>query len=277
MPSLEVFRRFYAAFVTASVGVTDERVMRAFATVPREDFLGHGPWHVVVEDGYITTPSSDPELVYQDIVISLSLEKGINNGEPSLHARMLAAVAPQPGERVLQVGTGSGYYTALLAELVGPAGRVTALDIDPEMAAWTSRTLASRANVVVECRSGTVQPLPESDVIYVSAGATEPVVAWRDALSPTGRLLFPLTPGRSFGAILLVTRTETPSVLAARFVTRAGFIPCVGAQSEAAVERLQWAFELGGWSKVQSLRCGTSPDESCWYDGEGWWLSRRAP
>jgi protein-L-isoaspartate(D-aspartate) O-methyltransferase len=232
---------------------------------------------VLVADGHLTTPSSDPELVYQDIVIALSKEKGINNGEPSLHARMLAAAAPRPGERVLQVGTGSGYYTALLAELVGPAGRVTALDIDPEMAAWASRTLRSRANVEVQCRSGAEPPLPESDVIYVNAGATAPIAAWREALSPAGRLLFPLTPGWGFGAILLATRTGMPTVFGARFVTRAAFIPCVGGQSEAAVARLRAAFKGGGWTEVRSLRCATPPDESCWYDGDGWWLSRHEP
>jgi protein-L-isoaspartate(D-aspartate) O-methyltransferase len=273
---LSVLREFYAHLVTASVGVTQARIVAAFAAVPRERFLGPGPWHVLVEDGYILTPTADPELIYQDVVVSLDMEKGINNGEPSLHARCLDAVRPLTGERVLHIGCGSGYYTALLAELVGPSGRVTALDIDSALAERAAANLADRPNVEVGCRSGVVVPLPEADVIYVSAGATEPVKAWLDALSAQGRLIFPLTPGSSYGAMLRVSRRAEPEVFDARLVTRAGFIPCVGGQSEAAVAELRHAFEAGGWRDVQSLHIGTPPDETCWYAGEGWWLSRAA-
>lgn len=273
MTGIETFRKFYAAYVTASVGVGDPRIVRAFATVPREAFLGPGPWHVLVDGGYIVTPSADPALVYQDIVVGLAPERGINNGEPSLHARMLAAVAPKEGDRVLQVGCGSGYYTALLAELVGASGRVIAMEIEPDMARWAMRTLADRPTVEVICRSGIVPPLPESDIVYVSAGASEPVAAWRDALSPRGRLLFPLTPGRNFGAMLLVVPTADPEVYGARFITRAGFIPCVGAQSEATASRLRHAFETTRWSDVRSLHVGSTPDDTCWFADDGWWLS----
>ena len=275
MPSTEVFRSFYAHLVTASVGVTEARIVAAFAAVPRERFLGPGPWHVLVEDGYILTPTADPELIYQDVVVSLAMEKGINNGEPSLHARMLAAVLPLPGEHVLQIGCGSGYYTALLAELVGTAGRVTALDIDSDLAGQASANLADRPNVTVQCRSGAMAPLPEANVIYVSAGATEPLEVWRDALSPKGRLIFPLTPGRGYGAMLRLERSERTDVFPAQLVTRAGFIPCVGGQSEAALEGLREAYRRGGWQDVQSLHIGTPPDATCWYAGAGWWLSTR--
>ena len=154
MVELKTFQKYYAAYVTASTGVTDPRIVKAFASVPREDFLGPGPWHVNVDEGYILTPSADPALVYQDIVIGLAPERNINNGEPSLHARMLDAVSPKEGDRVLQVGCGSGYYTALLSELVGASGRVVAMEVDPEMAAWAARALVNRANVEVVCTPG---------------------------------------------------------------------------------------------------------------------------
>lgn len=276
MTELKTFQKFYAAYVTASVGVTNPRIVKAFASVPREDFLGPGPWEVNVDEGYILTPSADPALIYQDIVVALAPDRRINNGEPSLHARMLDAVSPKEGDRVLQVGCGSGYYTALLAELVGASGRVTAMEIDPEMAVWAQRTLADRPNVTVICRSGIEPPLPESDIIYVSAGASEPVAAWRNALSASGRLLFPLTPGWRFGALLLVVRTSDPVVYGARFVTRAGFIPCAGAQSEPLAERLHAAFEDSRWADVRTLRIGSAPDKSCWLAGDGWWLSTQS-
>ena len=91
MTELKTFQKFYAAYVTASVGVTNPRIVKAFASVPREDFLGPGPWEVNVDEGYILTPSADPALIYQDIVVALAPDRRINNGEPSLHARMLDA------------------------------------------------------------------------------------------------------------------------------------------------------------------------------------------
>ncbi len=120
--SLHDVRDFYARLVTAEGGSSDERLARAFATVDRTAFAGDGPWKVFTANGYVDTPSDDPAFVYQDVVIALKPERGINNGEPALHARCIAAVAPQAGESVIHVGAGSGYYTAILAELVGLSG-----------------------------------------------------------------------------------------------------------------------------------------------------------
>jgi protein-L-isoaspartate(D-aspartate) O-methyltransferase len=119
--------------------------------------------------------------------------------------------------------------------------------------------------------------LPKSDVIYVCAGATEPLQVWLDALSPGGRLIFPLTPGRDYGAMLLVTRHAGDAVFEARFVTRAGFIPCLGAQDENMRPRLKEAFQNPEWRKVRSLWVKSSePDSSCWFAGQNWWLSTAA-
>jgi protein-L-isoaspartate O-methyltransferase len=88
--------------------------------------------------------------------------KHLNNGEPSLHARCLSAVAPRPGERVLQVGAGGGYYTAILAELVGPQGNVEAREVEPAMIAAATRNFT---------------------------GAARGMPAWLDALADRGRLI----------------------------------------------------------------------------------------
>ena len=276
MDTLEAARRFYADLVTAKAGAGDGRIRSAFEAVPRETFLGPGPWQVHVPEGYIATPSDDAALVYQDIVVCLAADRHINNGEPSLHARCLAAVAPRPGDSVLHVGCGTGYYTAILSELVGAEGRVMALDVEADFARTARRNLQDRANVTVEHRSGVEAPLPESDVIYVNASASRPPEAWLDALAPTGRLIFPFTPRLGWGAMLLVTRRE--GAYDAEFVMRAAFVPCVGAQDEDDDARLTDAFEEGGWQTVRSLRRvsgpnGGAPDETCWFAGEGWWLS----
>ena len=278
MSSVAEFRQFYARYVTASAGVEEARIVEAFQTVAREDFLPPGPWRVHVPGGYIETPSDDPAHLYQDIVIALDAARGINNGQPSLPARCLNAAAPALAERVLHVGCGAGYYTALLARLVGAGGRVEALEISPDLAARTEANLATYPNVAVSRRSGSEAPLPESDVIYVNAGASEPLEAWREALAPGGRLIFLLTPGWEYGAMLLVSRTGKGVDFAARFISRAAFIPCLGAQRDDLAQGLAAAFEAGDWRAVRSLRAGGgAPDESCWFAGEGWWLSTEPP
>jgi protein-L-isoaspartate(D-aspartate) O-methyltransferase len=61
-------------------------------------------------------------VLYQDLVIALDPARGVNNESPSLHAKLLEALGPKPGERILHVGAGAGDYSAILAELVGPGG-----------------------------------------------------------------------------------------------------------------------------------------------------------
>ena len=121
-------REAYARDVTAAVH--EARLHDAFAAVPREKFLGPGPWKIAEprRGGYVTSASDDPSLVYVDALIALDAAHGINNGEPSAHAGWIAALDPKPGERVLHIGAGTGYYTAILAELVGPAGKVVAYE-----------------------------------------------------------------------------------------------------------------------------------------------------
>src|SRR6201999_3987174 len=109
----------------------DARLERAFAETPREAFLGPGPWRLTKGVGYRDAPA-DPALVYQDTLIALKPEKQINNGSPSLHAHWLHAADVKPGESVVHIGIGGGYYTAILSRLVGPRGRVTAVEFDAD-------------------------------------------------------------------------------------------------------------------------------------------------
>ena len=84
--------------------------------------LGERSSRVGVPGGYRATPDPDPVYLYTDDVIGILPERNLNNGQPSLHAALIAAAAPQPGEHVVHVGAGVGYYTAILAELVGARG-----------------------------------------------------------------------------------------------------------------------------------------------------------
>jgi protein-L-isoaspartate(D-aspartate) O-methyltransferase len=109
----------------------------------REDFLGPGPWPILRWfRGYVPTPSADPVYLYTDDVIGILPQRNLNNGQPSLHAHLIASAAPQAGEHVVHVGAGVGYYTAILVQLTGHLGTVTAIELDPQLAARAAANLA---------------------------------------------------------------------------------------------------------------------------------------
>ena len=276
--SIESARAHYARDVTAGIedGETRRALLEAFARVPRERFLGPPPWRVYAPHGQLVTLESDPREVYHDALVVLSAEQGINNGQPSLHARCLAAVRPRPGDAAVHIGAGTGYYSALLAELVGPAGLVHAYELEPELAERARLALANRPNVSVHAQSAFAAPLPPADVLYVNAGASHPPAEWLAALRPGGRLVFPLTGVDGCGVMLLI---EDPGPAApgrharARVIAHVQFIACSGARDALEAERLSHALARGGSDRVGSLRRGTPPDASCWCAGAGWWLS----
>jgi protein-L-isoaspartate(D-aspartate) O-methyltransferase len=270
--SLDDHRRFYSRLVTASAGVTDERVISVLAAVPRERFLGPGPWRIFTRLGYVETPSDDPTFVYQDVTIALDAEAQLNNGQPSLHAACLAALAVREGDTVVHVGAGTGYYTAILATLAGPTGRLFAYELHDGLARRAANNLADYPQVELIRRSGSEGPLPPCDVLYVNAGATSPLRVWIEALKPGGRLLFPLTPAQGIGYMLLVTCRDA-SAFDARFVCGTLFTPCIGARDDDTARRLSETFARGGVQSVRSLRLDTPPDEKSWFAGDGWWLS----
>ncbi|HYL62545.1 MAG TPA: protein-L-isoaspartate(D-aspartate) O-methyltransferase [Candidatus Methylomirabilis sp.] len=237
MERLEAHCKLFADLITANAGIAkgNERLIEAFAATPREKFLGPGPWRIFTASGYIETPAADPEFLYQDVLVALAPERRINNGQPILHAISLAALNVKQGEAVVHVGAGTGYYTAILAWLVGQSGSVVAYEVETDLAEQAKRNLGDLANVRVEARSGAAGVLSECDAIYVSAGATTPLSNWVDALRVNGRLLFPLTPAEgpggtpSAGGMLLVRRRDDGK-FAARFVCPAAFVPCAGAR-----------------------------------------------
>jgi protein-L-isoaspartate(D-aspartate) O-methyltransferase len=162
----------------SACGIRNPRVEAAFAAVAREDFLGPGPWQIVRwGGGYRATPDPDPVYLYTDDVIGILPERNLNNGQPSLHAALIAAAAPQRGEHVVHVGADVGYYTAMLAELVGATGRVTAIEFDGELAARATANFALTPHVRVVQGDGTRVMFERADVIYVNAGATRPADA----------------------------------------------------------------------------------------------------
>lgn len=233
--SIEEIRGFYARLITDASRSTDPRIERAFATIPREAFLPPGPWRLIVNGLPYETPSADPTYLYQDVLVTLDAAKTINNGEPSLHAGWMAAVAPQRGEAVTQIGAGSGYYTAILAMLVLPNGTVTAFEIDDTLAESARRNLIPFEGVTVVHGDATKLPLPPSDIIYVNAAIAAPPADWLAALKPGGRMIFPWRPSEAIAQTLMVRAGSHG--LSVTSLMRSWFIPCVGA-SEIPSEKL---------------------------------------
>ena len=111
---LEIIRRAYAKQIMAGFGVSDRRIEAAFASVKREDFLGRGPWQIVRWGrGYVPPPTQNPVYLYDNVVVGIIPERNLNNGQPSLHAALIASAAPRAGEHAVHVGAGVGYYTAI--------------------------------------------------------------------------------------------------------------------------------------------------------------------
>lgn len=226
MSKIEDARKFYARLMAANAGSADPRLEEVFAEVPREAFLGPGPWTVIAGKGRITTPSADPVHVYQNVLVALDADKGINNGEPFLHAMWIGKLVPRPGEAITHIGAGTGYYSALLARLVSP-GAVTAFELEAELAARARENLEPYGNVSVIHGDAVTTSLPPSDIIYVNAGVAVPPVQWLRALNPGGRLVFPWRPAERVAFAVLVTRT--PNGFACDPFMGSWFIPCSGA------------------------------------------------
>jgi protein-L-isoaspartate(D-aspartate) O-methyltransferase len=278
---LDILRRSYAKRVMAAAGVSDPRIEAAFATVKREDFLGAGPWQIVRWDrGYVPTPSRDPGYLYDDVVVAIIPERTLNNGQPSFLAALIAAAAPRPGEHAVHIGAGIGYYTAILARLVGRAGRVTAIELDPALAERLTANLAGLRNVRVLQGDGAQVAFEPADNILVNAGATRPADAWLDGLANNGRLILPLTAGGfphsdfRHGAVFCITRRGDD--FPARWISGVSIFPCEGARDSESETALSVAFEKGRVRDVARLyRYDHVPKEDCWVQGRGWSLAYR--
>lgn len=270
-------RRFFARYVTAVGRARDPRIEEAFATVRREPFAGPGPWSINIPGvGYVETQDADLAFIYQDTLVALDAARGINIGQPSAHARWIDALAPREGETILQVGVGTGYYTAILAHLIGRDGYVHAFEIDAGLASRARENLKDLPQVEVRAQSGIADGLPQVDAVYVCAGITQPSSAWLHALKPEGRLSFPLHAVGGVGGMLMVRRAAPDAAWPARFISPAAFISCTGPQDEEGGRRLTEAYAGGNAFSVRSLRVD-QPDETCWFAGDGWWLSTFDP
>jgi protein-L-isoaspartate(D-aspartate) O-methyltransferase len=270
-------RRWFAEDLRVTCHLRDERVVRAFAFVPREQFLGPGPWRLRhLADGYWDSPDDDPRWVYHNVLVALDESKGLNNGEPGLWARHFDSLAIRPGERVLQIGAGSGYYTAILAELVGSEGTVQGLEIEAALASAAVVNLKNWPQASVAATDGSADVGGPYDVVVAFAGATAPRAEWLDAMADGGRMLLPMTGSREWGGFMLKVERKGDQ-LAAGSAGSVGFYPCAGARTADAEEALANALaDPVGQRAIKSLRRDSHRrDDTCWLHGAGWCLSKR--
>lgn len=286
--TVEQARQCYAEELRFTAHLRSMAVVDAFAAVPREHFLGSGPWRIKSPwdlGVYWTTVDADPRHLYHDVLVAIDEKRGLNNGQPSLWAFLYDQLALDPGARVVHVGAGVGYYSAILAEIVGPAGEVMAIEVDPDLAARAATNLAGRWPQAKPLAADgfAFRSAAPVDAIIVNAGVSHVAPAWLDALAAgTRRLLFPLTNARGRGGYMLIERrAEQARCYGARLLTPVTIFDCVGGRDTAAAERLDAAFKqsgLPGMHQVKSLRrAPDAPDASCWLAGEGWWLSTASP
>jgi protein-L-isoaspartate(D-aspartate) O-methyltransferase len=283
MSSLMQQRQFFAEEIEALCSLQSPALVAALARVPRERFLPAGPWTIRSEADYFSgatrcTPDDDPRRIYHNVAVAIEPERQLFNGAPSLLALCIDRLAPAPGQRVLHVGSGMGYYTALLAECVGPSGQVVAIEIDETLAAAAARNLAAWSQVRVRCGNGVVGDEAPFDAILINAGVTHPQQSWIDALVSGGRMILPLTAsGPAMGSIgkgplLLLTKRETD--FEAKLLTVVAIYSAIGIRDPLLNEKIGKALMSGQYPSFRRLRCDAHDESStCWLHGPGFCLS----
>jgi protein-L-isoaspartate(D-aspartate) O-methyltransferase len=282
---LGIIRAAYAKQVLAAARVNnDARLCAALSETHREDFLGPGPWPIFRGSReYVMTPDADPVYIYTDALVGILPQRRINNGQPSLHAHLIHHASPAAGNRIVHIGTGTGYYTAILAHLAGPSGRVTGVECDSELALRAKGNLASYGNVQIVEGDGASVSFGEADVIYVNAGCTQPAETWLDRLADGGRLILPMTSDQGFGGTLPQCISSAGAVFRierrgrdyfAAWLSPVAIFPCAGSRDTTSERALAEAFAKGGWQRVARLyRNQEVPEERSWLSGPGWCLA----
>lgn len=200
MPDPTALREALVRRLWESGVVHDTAVADALRVVPRELFL----------------PGLDLDEAYRDVAVPTHRDRAgqvvSSCSQPSMVALMLEQLSLVPGQRVLEIGAGTGYNAALLRHLVGPAGRVVSIDVDPEICAEArARILAAGAEVEVEVGDGALgwPAAAPYDRIQVTAAASDLPAAWWDQLGESGMLVVPLHLGAHAEASVAWERVGT--------------------------------------------------------------------
>lgn len=278
-------RMRYAQNIRDVAQIRSTRLVEAFARVPREQFLGPAPWRMVSgpSTGVVrpeVTEVLDSSEVYRDVAVFLDPTRNLTNGNPSTLARWIDALDLSPGESVFHLGCGSGYYTAILAEVVGPNGKITAVEVDSLLSAQSRANLAAYTNVEIVEANGAQVDIGQRDAIFINAGVSHPLPEWLQSLKPGGRLIAPITvefgmPHIGKGFVLYISRVKDG--YAARFLPVPVMIySCSGLRNDLTAALFGEQFMAGTIGQVRSVR--PEPHEEapeCWLHTSSLCLSTR--
>lgn len=241
-----VLRRRLAAWLYSEGYVSDPRIRAAFAAVPRHWFLRR--FYVPAASSFnpVTFDPRRPDLgllrtIYTNQALVTRFEEGCpvsSSSEPAVMAVMLEALAVRPGDRVLEVGAGTGYNAALLGTLAGPEGQVISLDISDPVVEEARAALETGGfpQVKVHLADGRRGWPPEApyDRIIVTA-ASRLHRAWTDQLRDGGRLVLPFALEPGSAPILWLQRSGRR--LHGKFSLYAHFMPLQGEGEATALYR----------------------------------------
>ncbi|MGH2364003.1 MAG: protein-L-isoaspartate O-methyltransferase family protein [Chloroflexota bacterium] len=216
--------------------LTDERIKQAFLAVPREQFLPE------------TAEKEGLERVYQDAAIQTLFDsKGMSissSSQPAIMAPMLEMLQIEPGMRVLEIGTATGYNAALLSHLVGPDGTVVSIELQPTLTESAERKLHHTGNNMTVCCGDGREGVPDHgpcDKIIVTASAPDIYRPWFDQLRPGGLLVLPLV--------------LCPSIDGASWF---------GAQAVVAMERIEQGFRSARVIQGHFMGLRAQPSDGSW-------------
>ena len=243
----------------AGLTMPSDRVAEAMMTVPRHRFLErfYSPPQgrfshesPLIKHTVDLTALDDAvlDVVYSDRALVTRLDDEgrptSSSSQPSLMARMLELLDLRPGMRVLEIGTGTGYNAALLAELVGDQRLVTTIDIQPDVVNQTRRLLTDLGygDVRVLCGDG-MDGAPDYgpfDRVIATVGCPDVSWRWAEQLAPGGMLLIPLQHGGPDVAPLTRLHVTSSGNLEGQVVAWAGFMGLQGDHTAAT-----WPVSVG--------------------------------
>ncbi len=263
-------RQKLAQTIREAIPSGSQALINAFATVPRERFLPPGPWQLRDAAGIRVTDDDNPEHVYADASIAVDASRDLYNGQPSTIARWLDALSISEGDRVLHIGCGSGYYSAVLATMVGDRGHVTAIEVDERLAHAASENLMAWHQVVVRHGDGITNLPTDIDVIVIHAGASHVRPEWLACTRRGARLLIPITVdfaamGPTLGKGLAFLFKAVSTGWGARALS---FVPIYSmqyARDAVLAATFGQAMQRRGWESVTRLRTDQhEPGPACW-------------